>query len=192
MRETTPLSSGSPSNAASYGEMVRVVVRRLGNGVDCLRRVERVPRPATFPDDSRLLDMDDARVRDLVALGFDRAGVDLPSDATVMGCAFEVGDETHKCAWICDEPAAAGKMVSRVADWLRNSPAARRALLAGLLALAYLFPSPFEWGEVVASAAPMVRAITHSPLCGTAHAATVPEPCREVGPLCNMADANGQ
>ncbi|ACR15020.1 hypothetical protein BcepIL02_gp27 [Burkholderia phage BcepIL02] len=193
MGETIPLSAGSPSNAAGFGEMVRVVVRRLGNGVDCLRRVEKVPRPATFPADSRLLDMDDVRVRDLVTMGFGRAGVELSDDATVMGCAYEVGDETHKCAWICDgEAAASDTVVSRVAGWLRNSSASRRAMLAALLAAVYMIPSPFEWGEVIASAAPMVRMVTGATICDSAEAATVPEPCRVTGPLCNMADVNGQ
>ncbi|AFN39096.1 hypothetical protein G167_gp58 [Burkholderia phage BcepMigl] len=192
MGETIPLSSGSPSNAAGFGEMVRVVVRRLGNGVDCLRRVEKVPRPAMFPADSRLLDMDDARVRDLVALGFERAGAELPADAIVMGCAFEVGDETHKCAWICDEPAASGALVSRVADWLRNSPVSRRAVIAAMLAAMYVIPSPFQMGEVIASAEPLVRMVRGINVCPAAHASTIDPRCIVLGPLCGMADVNGQ
>src|SRR5262249_30273206 len=133
MGEPIPLSSGSPSNVAGSGEMVRVVIKRLGNGVDCLTRVEKVPRPATFPVASRLLDMDDARVRDLVGLGFERAGADLPADATVMGCVYDVGDETHKCAWVCANAAAPSPVVPRVADWLRHIAAPRHALLAALI-----------------------------------------------------------
>lgn len=183
MGEPTPLSSSSPGSAASYGEMVRVVVKRLGNGVDCLRRVEKVTRAVMFPPGARLLDMDDARVRDLVMLGFERAGVDLPTDAVVMGCAYEVGDETHKCAWVSEE--ASVPVVSRVADWLRHNAMPRRALVAALLMAAYMAPSPFEWGEVIASAAPLMR------ICWTAVAATVPRACVIAGPLCG-GDEHGQ
>ncbi|WBF05262.1 hypothetical protein [Burkholderia phage CSP3] len=192
MGEIIPSSSSSLRNAAGCGEMVRVVVKRQGNGVDRLKLIEKVPRPATFPANARLLDMDDVRVRDLVTLGFERAGVDLPTDAVVTGCAYEVGDETHKCAWICevDADASTGPVVSRVIEWIRSNRAARRTVLALLLAAAYIFPSPFEWGEVLATAAPMVRIMSGGTICA-AQADTVPEACMIAGPLCG-ADATGQ
>lgn len=187
-QEAAP-SSGSSSTAPGSGGMVRVVIEQIGNGVDCLKRAERAPRAVAFPLGSRLLDMDDARVRDLVMVGLERAGVGLPTDATVVGCAYEVGAETHLCAWI--EPAAPSTVVSRVADLLRNNPVPRRWLVASLLLAVYMIPSPFEWDKVIAGAVPLVRMVRAAAPCGSAHAETVPPICQRSGPLCG-ADVNGQ
>lgn len=152
MGESIPSSSSSPRFAASGGEMVHVVVKRQGNGVDCLKLVERVGRAATFPANVRLLDMDDPRVRDIVTLAFERTGVELPIDAVVTGCAYDVDGVTHKFAWICETAGGRARTVTRVIDCLRSSRTARGALfLAVWLLLAIALPSPFQsfWDDLI-------------------------------------------
>jgi hypothetical protein len=113
----------------------------------------------------RPLDLDDARVRDLVTLGLARAGISVPPNATLAGCAYDVGNETHKCVWICDsapQPSATWR------DRLR-SPAARRMLYAALIAIAFAVPSPWELWRVITAAD-----------ATTEHASA----CSASGPLC--------
>ncbi|AEZ50845.1 hypothetical protein DC1_00027 [Burkholderia phage DC1] len=167
MGESIPSSSSSLRFAASGGEMVHVVIKRQRNGVDSLKLIEKVPRATTFPAHARLLDMDDVRVRDIVTLAFERAAVELPIDAVVSGCAYDIGDETHKFAWICEN--AAGSVpagVMRVIGCLRRSPAARRALfVAAWLLLAITLPSPFQsfWNDLIYPS--KAEAIEHASPC---------------------------
>lgn len=164
MGDVLSSSLSSLGQAAGTGEVVHFVVERLRNGVDRLKLVERVPPTVRVP--VRNIDMDDTRVRDLVTLGLARAGIDVPANATLKGFAYDVGEETHKCVWICDgderTPGAAWR------DRLRT-PAARRMLYAALLALAFAVPSPWELWRVITAAD-----------ATTAHAAA----CIASGPLC--------
>ena len=84
---------------AQLVEQIQVVVRRMGNGVDRLISAVAMVGTTQIPVTAMALDVDDARVRDMLYIGATREGFDIPVDAVLEGGVWEVGDETHIRAW---------------------------------------------------------------------------------------------
>ncbi|CAB3972281.1 hypothetical protein BLA3211_06887 [Burkholderia aenigmatica] len=80
--------------------MLHVVVKELGNKVDRIERSECIEQAASFPAGADQLDMDDPRIRDIVAVGLSQQGIDPGDDAHLTGFVYRDGEHLHVMAWI--------------------------------------------------------------------------------------------
>lgn len=80
----------------SSPNMMHIVVRRLANGVDRIKLIERAggPDAALAPLDTR-----DPRVIDLIRIGRDRLGMAPQTDAAETGVCCIEGDRIHYFVW---------------------------------------------------------------------------------------------
>ncbi len=90
------------ANNAMHGSVrqIEVVMARRPNGVDgYVSSVVKFGFPS-MPVGATPLDLDDARVREFLFFGAERAGFDIPVDSQMDGYVRDDGDETNIRAWL--------------------------------------------------------------------------------------------
>ena len=103
-----PSSSFERGHTPYTQNMMHLVVRDMGNGVERLEWLAYEPRPSGFPFGSDPIDPRSPAVWELLEIAIRRAGIDLAPDALLVGFRYDHEGLTHLCIWSCINPFAAG------------------------------------------------------------------------------------
>lgn len=103
-----PSSSFERGHTPYTQNMVHLVVRDMGNGVERVEWWGYVSRPASFPRETEPIDPRLPAVWEILEIAVRGSGLEIAPDALLVGCRYEQEGLTHLCVWSCVNPFALG------------------------------------------------------------------------------------